>query len=368
MTTIDQTIAEFTKAATEKIERNADELKTIGVRLFDIEQKSSRAVPGMGGSLPNGLSGRSATPGAQVADNAAVLDLASGRTKNTATILLRDGVGLLRTKAAITGATFPGEAQRLGIVGNDPRRPLRLLDVLASTPMTQATAQYIQLGAYTNAAGYQIAQGDAKPEASLPFTLKTVEAATIAHWVAASEQVLADAPMLSAQIDGLLLFGLADKLEREIINGAGTPGTIAGLATVAMPFVGAGAPADRIGQAGAALQGAGWQPSVVVLSPADWFAIASERTAQGYVASSGWNMPAAPNVWGMQVVVSSAQANGNALVLDAAQVAILDRQSAKVDVGYTGDQFTHNMLTIRAELRAALAVYAPSAVASVALA
>jgi HK97 family phage major capsid protein len=161
---------------------------------------------------------------------------------------------------------------------------------------------------------------------------------------------------------------LADKLERELINGVGTAGTIGGLVSIASAHVATGAAADRIGHAGAALAALGWLPSLVILNPADWFAIASERGTDGYIASGGWNLPPSPNLWAMDVVVSSAQTAGTALVLDAAQVAILDRQQASVDIGYVNDQFVKNMLTIRAELRAALAIYSPSALVKVALA
>ncbi len=361
---IENTIAEFTKTAVSRIEAAEKKTHELESTLFQVEQ--GLALRDHYKSTTRSGADESAVAEA-LFDDEDFQALAQGRTKNSATVQLRSGVSLL-TRATVTSASYPTEVQRLPGMGGDVRRPLRLLDVLPRVEMTHGTVQFVQLGAYANAAGYQIAQGDLKAEASLPTTVKTVEAATLAHWIDVSEQVLADAPILRSQISGLLLHGLADRVEREIIGGAGTAGTITGLATSASPFVATGAPADRIGAAAAALAGQGWNAGTVVLNPADWFAIASERNTQkGYVAG-GWNLPASPNLWGAQVVLSGAQAAGTALVFDAEQVAILDRQAARIDVAYQNDGFTRNLLTIRCEMRAALAIYSPGAIKSVALA
>lgn len=354
----EKSLAEVKADAAKEVKSLSDKLDS---SLTELAQKSATA----GGYQGHGH--KSANPLASVVNSAEVKALATRQSRNTATITLDQGIGLL-TKAAVTNDTYPAEAQRLPGWGADARRPMRLLDVIPKVQMTTGSAQYIRLGAYSNAAGYQLTEGTAKPEATVPTSLITVEAATIAHWLPCSTQVLADAPSLEAQLRGLLMFGLADKVERELLTGAGTAGTIAGMAGIAATYVHtATAPADRIGQAAASLQSLGWQPSIVILNPADWFLIASERSTDGYVAAGGWNQPARPNVWGLDVVLSSAQTAGTALVADPAQMAILDRQSAVVEVGYTGDGFIRNEVVLRAELRAALAIYSPASLVEVSL-
>jgi hypothetical protein len=49
-------------------------------------------------------------------------------------------------------------------------------------------------------------------------------------------------------------------------------------------------------------------------------------------------------------------------VLDTSQVALLERQDATVQMGWIEDQFARNVVTVRAELRAGLAVFSPTAV------
>ena len=111
------------------------------------------------------------------------------------------------------------------------------------------------------------------------------------------------------------------------------------------------------------LQAAGWEPRLIVLHPSDWFSIASVRdTSGGYVLGSPRD-PAPAALWGVPVVLSASMPSGKALVLDTEQVAVLDRESVEVEASrHHNGNFTRNLVTLLAELRAGLAVFAPSAV------
>lgn len=334
-------------------------------RLLAMEQ---HLVNNQGGNFTTGGGGNDDLAGL-ISKNAGVAALATGATKNTATIQLPGGVRALQ-KAAVTNITYPGEPQRLSFMGNDPRRRLRLLDLLQTIPMSGGSAQYLRLNGYTNAAATQATQGAAKAEAAMPTSLVTVEASTIAHFLPASSQILADAPLLESQIRSLLLAGLLDKLERELIAGPGTGGRILGLSAVATAFLPTAglSPADRIGETAATLTAAGWNPGVVILHPLDFFKIQSAHATGGeYVLQGGWALPPRPNVWGLDAIISAGASVGSALVFDASQVAFLDRMGATINVGWINQQFVENLLTILAELRGALAVFSPASVRSVTL-
>jgi HK97 family phage major capsid protein len=62
------------------------------------------------------------------------------------------------------------------------------------------------------------------------------------------------------------------------------------------------------------------------------------------------------------VITNPAITAGNFLIMDSSQVMVLDRMQATVEVGTINDQFTRNCVTVLAELRAGLAVFAPGAV------
>jgi len=159
--------------------------------------------------------------------------------------------------------------------------------------------------------------------------------------------------------------GVRQKLEAELINGDGGPGEILGFKKQATAAgITTGKPADRIGAALTDLKAEGWNPNVIVMNPRDWFAIESERAEDGdgqYVIGTPRD-PAPPSLWGTPVVVTNGMPQGEALILDTSVAALLDRQEVTVEASrHDGDNFRRNMVTILAELRAGLAVFAPTA-------
>lgn len=254
---------------------------------------------------------------------------------------------------------------------NDPRRVLTLLDALPSLPVTSGVFEYTQLTGYTNGAAVQTKEGDLKAEATIPTTVATANVATIAHWVRASLQVLQDAPALQQRLSDLLGYGVLAKLESQIINGTGGTGNILGLkaqATAFTPPTGL-AVADRLGAAATGLAAAGWNPSLIVLNPTDWFAVTSERsTTDGQYVMGSPRDPSPPSLWNVPVAVTPSLAAGSALVLDVNQTALLDRMQATVVASREdSNNLTLNLVTLIAELRAGLAVFAPGAVLTVGL-
>jgi HK97 family phage major capsid protein len=78
-------------------------------------------------------------------------------------------------------------------------------------------------------------------------------------------------------------------------------------------------------------------------------------------------MDAGPErMWGLPVVVTTAQTEDTGLVGDFRQAALYLRQGIDVQVSNQHDDyFVRNLLAIRAEMRAALAVYRPAAFCTV---
>ncbi|MGP9549775.1 phage major capsid protein [Halomonas sp. AOP42-D1-22] len=291
------------------------------------------------------------------------------RTTKSVSIPMNESVAMLRKSVVgdaggVEDSPYNVQPNRAPGMFNDPRRPLSLLDLMQRIGVSSNSFEFTALDGFVDAAGYQLAEGDAKPSQDLPTDLKTAPIVTIAVVMAASEQVLADAPQLQQFINGRLIHGVSQKLESELINGAGGTGQINGLinqATTFTPTAGS-ASADAIGEAASSLVAAGWNPGAIVMHPSDWHTIRSERTTAGEYVTTGWDSPAGPNVWGVPVVASAAMTQGTVIVMDTMQVALLDRMSARFELGYAGDDFINNMLRMRAELRAGLAVFAPSAV------
>ena len=344
--------------------------------LADVEAKFNRQLDEMAQKMEtaSGYTGKSANPFAKLADDAGIKAMANGQSKNAA-VQLDGGLSLL-TKNTIVGDTagtsedgYAVQPQRDPRLANDPRRVLSLLDYLPSLRVTSNVFEFNKLSGYTANAGYQTNEGELKPEASIPTDLVQANVATIANWVPASEQVLADVPALQAQVSSLLAYGVRAKLERELILGAGGVGQIGGLTDSGnyTAYTGAASGdslADAVAKIEATMLAAGWRPNLIVVHPNDWRDARRERADSGagvYVAGS-WRDPAPPSVWGIPLITNPAVTAGNILMMDTTQVAVLNRQDVTVELGRINDQFTRNLVTIRAELRAGLAVFAPGAV------
>ncbi|MBH3453002.1 phage major capsid protein [Pseudomonas putida] len=335
-------------------------------RLQDLEQKSARR------GAPSGPGGEDA-----------IVKMADAFTKSGQFEALKSGSpttgrvtvenvaikSLTNAGQGVAGSTsYSATAQRQPGLYNDPRRDLSLLDYLPSLPASSATFEYMQIKDYTNNATEQEEEGQQKAQTSVDAELETANIATVAHWTRASKQVLDDTPALGQQIGNLLNYGLLEKLESRLIAGPGGKGKIKGLIGYAVPHVVVGTlkPVDAIGQAVTAMKTSGWQARLIIMNPDDWFSISSERDADGQYVLGSPRDPAPPVLWGVPVITSGSMPAGTVLLLDTTQVAMLDREQPTLMLSREdGNNFTSNLVTLLAELRAGLAVFSTGAVRSV---
>ncbi|OOW01353.1 phage capsid protein [Pseudomonas sp. MF6396] len=356
----DEEINRFANDAKETIQGLKD-------RLQDLEQKSARR------GAPSGYGG----------GDDAIVKMADAFTKSGQFEALKSGSpttgrvtvenvaikSLTNAGQGVAGSTsYSATAQRQPGLYNDPRRDLSLLDYLPSLPASSATFEYMQIKDYTNNATEQEEEGQQKAQTSIDAELETANIATVAHWTRASKQVLDDTPALGQQIGNLLNYGLLEKLESRLIAGPGGKGKIKGLIGYAVPHVVVGTlkPVDAIGQAVTAMKTSGWQARLIIMNPDDWFSISSERDADGQYVLGSPRDPAPPVLWGVPVITSGSMPAGTVLLLDTTQVAMLDREQPTLMLSREdGNNFTSNLVTLLAELRAGLAVFSTGAVRSV---
>jgi len=218
---------------------------------------------------------------------------------------------------------------------------------------------------WTNAAA-ETAQTTLKPESALTFEPYNVPVETIAHFIKVSNQLLADAPAVSAYIDTRLRDGLAQRVERQLLLGTGTTPQIKGL-TIAGNFVAFTATTganlvESINKAKYNRWAVGEVVDTVIVNPADWAAMEVLREGAGTGAYLYGNpgTVAGSSPFGVDVVMSQYMPAGKFLIGSLRSSAtIYQRQGATVEMGYIDDDFTRNMVTIRAEERLGLAVDRP---------
>lgn len=244
-------------------------------------------------------------------------------------------------------------------------RTLRVRDLIPTVPTTSNAWQFVRELLFTNAAA-ETAEGAAKPEATLTFEDVTVNVRTIAHFIKASNQILADAPALRAYIDTRLRYGVELKEEKQIVTGNGTGQNISGMTasgnyTAFTPTTGDNA-IDSLNRAKYAILGTDYTPTGILMNPTDWGAIErlKDGVNGGYLVGDPFGS-ITPMMWGLPVVASNSMTAGKFLTADfLTSYEYVERQTTVIDVGYVNDDFTKNLVTILAEKRGALATIRPA--------
>lgn len=251
-------------------------------------------------------------------------------------------------------------------------RSLNVLDFVNSGNTNSNQIEYTRENVWTNAAA-ETAEGAQKPESTLTFQLVNDPVRTIAHIIKTSKQIMDDAPALASFIDVRMRHGVRAKLQSQIINGNGTSPNIAGLAdtgrhTVFTPTASELA-LDGINRAKYAVLAADYSPNFIFMNPADFGAMerVKETGSSNAYASGGGaalsyiNGGMTPLVWGIPVVVSNDIASGKFFLGDSSAFQLFMRQGVMVEVfEQDADNVQKNLLTVRAEMRSALAVYTPA--------
>ncbi|MGV8951201.1 MAG: phage major capsid protein [Cypionkella sp.] len=248
-----------------------------------------------------------------------------------------------------------------------PQRRLTIRALLAQGNTNSSSIEYDKEKVFTNNAA-PVAEGALKPQSELQFEDATAPVRTIAHWMRASVQILADAPALRSMIDQRLRYGLAFQEEAQLLNGSGSGQNIEGLVTAATAYAAPGSlsattPVDVVRLMILQVALAEYPANGIVMNPIDMAAIEmSKDTAGGYLIGDPQGT-INKRLWGLPVIETQAMGVDKALVgaFDLA-AQIFDRQDATVEVSTEDqDNFVKNKVTIRAEERLALAIYREAA-------
>lgn len=330
------------------------EQRVLADRLLQMEQRAS--------TKPDGMEARESW-GAQFVKNARYADFASGNLNKLRVELKNTLVG---------SDTNVAPDRKPGIVGG-AILPFSMESLLPSTGTTSNAIEYTREAAYTNAAA-EVAEGAAKPESSLTWSLVNMPVSTVAHWIKISKQLAADAPALSAYVNSRMVYGVNQKVDTQLVVGSGIAPNISGtyktgnftphgylsgaLGTILPKLV-------LIRKIMADLYVSGYPADAIVLNPADWAQIEIElfTVAAGQTLYSV-NSAGQPVLFGVPVI----QAIG--MAADTFQVGrfseaymVYNRDGVTVEMSDSdSDNFTKNLITLRAERRLALATEKPAAV------
>lgn len=259
-------------------------------------------------------------------------------------------------------------ADRQSGINSPPERRMTVRDLLTPGRTSSNAIQFVQETGFVNNAA-TAAENTLKAQSDLKFDLKTIPVATIAHWVQASKQILADAPMLQSHIDGRLRYGLAYAEELQFLKGDGTGSNLLGLIPQAVAYAPPLTPPagytmiDQLRYAMLQAVLAEYPATGHVLNPIDWARIETMKNDVGEYIIGNAADGAQPRLWRLPVVETPAMTVDKFLT-GAFKLAaqVFDREDANVQLSTDDrDNFVRNLVTILGEERVGLAVYRPEA-------
>lgn len=218
--------------------------------------------------------------------------------------------------------------------------------------------------------------GGRKPESGLTFEEALEAVRTIAHYIPATRNQLADAPFLRTLVESELLQGVERRAESQIIKGNGTAPNLRGIANT--PGIAAYTQgtdvadepiADGVHRLLTLIRLAGFEPSAVGFHPTDWQEVRLSKDANENYIFGPPSLAGQMNIWGIPAVSTVAFTQGQVLAGEWARALFLIREAAKVLISDSHkDWFVRNLLALLAEARAALVVPRPQAFGKLTLA
>ena len=358
---------------------------------ISVHEAAKRLVDGAE-TAPEAVAGRSfKSLGGEIVDSAAFKSAVASRGGRFSYSTEIKTANPVNEGTAISNGQLNGQAGVLalpnylpGVVGIK-YAPLGVGELFAQGATSSPIISYVKQSAQTIGA-VATAEKGLKGQSDATFARVNEQVGKIAAFFKITDEMLQDAEQAETFLSNMLVAEVAREEENQLLNGVGYPslnGVLnrSGLATtVAAGTTGTLAAPSKLIEAifkqiTAIRTTAFVEPDAIVINPADWQNIRLAKDSQGQYYAGGPFTGAYGNsqptnvdmLWGLRVVQSPRIASGTVLVggfQEAGQ--LFRRQGITVEMTNSNeDDFTHNLITVRAESRSALAIYRPGAFGTV---
>lgn len=268
----------------------------------------------------------------------------------------------VKTDTTITGdytGTIALSTLEAGV--NRIARPIRRIMEISNVGTTSSKfVTYIQQTVASTTA--PVAEAVAKANGQVSYQEVSVQVKKIAGFIKVSKEMLADLSFVQSEINNDLMEEVMQDIDNGLLNGNGIGANLDGVlnnATVwaAGIFAGGVIPQPnvidvlRIGKA--QVEGNDFYPTHIVLNPADVARIELSKATGGEYTYPNFAEGIAPNMQlsGLTIVSSTNMTADNFLVGDFSKFNVRVREGVNIQVGYEGDDFARNMVSILAEAR-----------------
>lgn len=259
--------------------------------------------------------------------------------------------------------------------------PLAIGDLFAQGSTSSPIVSYAYESAETQGAA-ATAEASPKPKADLTLVRVNEQVGKIAVISKQSDEIIQDAPQLQSFLSNRLTAQVQREEDNELLNGTGYP-SVAGVLgrsglQPALPTTGTD-PKVVVDAIFNQITNIQWNsfviPDTIVMNPYDWAKIRLAKDSNDQYLAGGPFTGAYGNggyanvsaLWGYRVVTTPRIVAGTILIGGFNEAGQLFRRlGVTVEIANQNeDDFKNNLITIRAESRAALAIYRPDAFGTV---
>ena len=343
----------------EEIKKSSNEIAKLQQRILTLEQKGAKLMQVEQPKIR-------LTKGAEFINSNAFKNFEKSNFKGHMSYEFTKATPLTNNLAEPYSVGTVGGVSDQGFV-EDPKVVLNIENLFAHAPIADNTFLYMPL-TVTGNAGF-VAEGAEKPETTFKVDAKTGQVKTIATWTKVSEQLFADKSQLINILDNNLTHAVDVTVQNQLISGDGLGENLSGISKAgnftdyATGSGEASNTVDLLRNVAFKMRGANIDNLTIVLNWSDWSALLGLKSNTNEYLINGILDPVKQTIYGIPVVLSSAMTAGKFAMGNFKMGGIVfDKTSMALEIDRTGDDFTKNLITIRAERRLGFAVVQPKAI------
>lgn len=350
-----------------------DELKKLG----DKQLEQSKALADLTQSLDanfkslNSIEDSKKSLGQRVASHEEI-KLYAGGTKTFTVSTKADTINTSGAGNSISRTTIT-PAYQAGMV-TMPDKQLQIEALFPHIPVSVDAIEYTKEGLVTDGSKV-VAEGDKLGESTITKpTLATANAVNVGAYAVVTHQLITNEQAFAAYIESKMQYKLQLNVERQLINGVGSPNELSGLfvagnhtdvtTTVQGKVPTGGTMFDFALLLKTEFEKQNISPEYLLLNPDDWIQLALLKDKQGRYVLGGPQTLANKSLWGTTVITNSFIPAGKFILGNfTLGASIFDRQALDFRISDSdGDNFKSMLYTFRVNRRLAFAVENPLAI------
>ena len=240
------------------------------------------------------------------------------------------------------------------------RQVAKVRNAMSMGTTTSKFVTYIQQTLQSSATW--IGEGVVKNEGDLKYQEVSVEVKKVAGFIKISKEMLEDLAFVRNEVNTDLMETIDNQIENNLLNGNGAGANLNGIINQAQSWsagtfantVTSANLADVVRTSVAQIESNKFLASHVVLHPRDVAKLSLSKTTAGeytYGAFVVHPVTGDPIIAGLPIISTTWMTEGNFLVADMTRAQVRMREGMNIQVGYEGDDFKRNMVTILCEAR-----------------